>query len=116
MKKIDYKNYKKPSDFMSFKQGENRIRILSSGAIGFQHGMRTAKNFVNLGMCPENQDCIHCKKGYEPKLVWKWIIFDFEDMRVKLLDAGPMIGNQVAGVLGTKHGDPKDYDILIARI
>ncbi len=115
MKKIDYGNYKKPSDFMSFEQGDTQIRIISNGLLGYQHGMNTARGFVNLGICPEDETCEHCKKGYEPKLIWKWIVFDHTDSRVKLLDAGPMIGNQIAEKLGGKHGDPKEYDIVINR-
>lgn len=111
MKKINYSTYKKPTDFISFEQGETRIRVISSGVIGFQHVMKTANRFVNLGPCSETKDCEHCKKGFEPKQAWKWIVFDYTDLRAKLLDAGPMLGNQIC-MLG---GDPQDFDILVTR-
>lgn len=115
MKKITYENYKKPSDFMGLSQGENRIRIVSSGVFGYQHGMKTARGWVNLGVCPEDDTCENCKKGHEPKKVWKWLVFDYSDQRTKLIDAGPMIGNQVCDI-ASKHGDPQEYDILIKRV
>lgn len=114
MKKINYSNYHKPNDFMSFKEGENRIRILSSGIIGFQHVMKTATRFVNLGPCTETKDCEHCKKGNEAKMAWKWIVYDYSSGRVKILDAGPMIGNQICDI-AVINGEPKDYDILVLR-
>src|SRR3954465_1197748 len=112
MKKIEIGNYKKPSDFMSFHEGENRIRVVSNGVMGFQHSMKTANRFINLGPCSETVDCPHCKKGYEPKMSWKWIIYDYEDPRVKILEAGPTIGNWI----GSQKEEPKDYDIIINRI
>jgi len=115
MKTISYENYKKPSDFMSFLEGDNKIRIVSSGVIGFQHGMRTANRFVNLGVCPEDDSCENCRKGYEPKRVWKWIILDYADNRIKILDAGPMLGNQICE-MASVAGDPQTYDILITRV
>lgn len=115
MKTIQYANYKKPSDFMSFIEGQNTIRIVSSGVIGFQHGMRTANRFINLGVCSEDENCENCKKGYEPKRVWKWIIMDYADSRVKILDAGPMLGNQICEIASVS-GDPQEYDLLITRV
>ncbi len=115
MKKIDYTNYKQPSDFMKFELGENKIRIVSTGVIGFQHVMKTANRFINLGICSEDDTCENCQKGYEPKRVWKWIILDHADNRVKILDAGPMLGNQICEIASVE-GDPQEYDILITRI
>jgi hypothetical protein len=115
MKKIEYTNYKKPSDFMSFVEGENKIRIVSSGVVGFQHVMKTANRFVNLGPCSENDSCEHCQKGYEPKMAWKWMLLDYADMKVKILDAGPMLGNQICEIASI-NGDPQDYDIIIVRV
>ena len=108
MKTIKYENYKKPSDFMTFLEGENKIRAVSTGVIGFQHGMRTANRYINLGLCSEDESCENCKKGYEPKRVWKWIVLDYADNRVKILDAGPMLGNQICEL-----GDPQEHDLLI---
>lgn len=114
MKRIDYENYKKPSDFMSFVEGDNKIRIVSTGVIGFQHVMKTANRFINLGLCSEDETCENCRKGYEPKRVWKWIVLDYSDMKIKILDAGPMLGNQICG-MGAVSGDPQGYDVIVNR-
>jgi hypothetical protein len=111
MKKINYQNYKRPSDFMKFEQGENRIRVVSEGVIAMQHGLKTANRYVNLGFCTEKPDCPHCKKGNEPKRVWKWIVFDYANRDVKLLDAGPMLGNQLCEF----GDDPQKFDVIVTR-
>lgn len=96
---------------MKFEQGENRIRVVSEGVIAMQHGLKTANRYVNLGFCTEKVDCPHCKKGNEPKRVWKWIVFDYEGKDVKLLDAGPMLGNQLCEF----GDDPQNFDVIVTR-
>lgn len=114
MKEIDYGTYKKPSDYMKFEQGDNRIRVISKGYIGLQHGLRATKGWVNLGFCTEDDSCIHCKKGNEAKRFWKWVVVDREENQVKLLDAGVMIGDGICQ-LAIKEGDPTKYDIIVNR-
>lgn len=114
MKKIEYKNYKKPSDFIKFEQGDNKIRIISDGLLARFHGTRMRGAYVPLGLCTEDGNCQHCKGGNEPKRVWRWIALDYANKEVKLLDAGPMIGNQICD-LAALSGDPQEYDLLINR-
>jgi hypothetical protein len=114
MKKIDYQTYKKPSDFIKFEQGANTIRIVSTGVIGLQHSLKTANRFVPLGPCTEDSKCEHCNKGYEPKMVWKWLVYDHSDNKVKILDAKVMIGDQICN-LAKKYGDPQNFDIVINK-
>lgn len=99
---------------MKFSQGENTIRIISAGMLGYQHSMKTANRYINLGLCSEDETCEHCQKGYEPKQVWKWIVYDYSDKRVKILDAGPMLGNKICEI-ATIEGDPQEYDLKITR-
>lgn len=112
MHKIDYTNYKKPTDFASFKQGDNLVRIVSSGVMGYQHVMKTANRFVNLGICTEDENCQQCQKGNAPKRCWKWIIY--LDGNVNILDAGAMLGNQICDI-ATEHGDPQEYDLIVNK-
>jgi len=100
---------------MGFVEGENKIRIVSTGVIGFQHVMKTAKRFINLGICSEDENCENCRKGFEPKRIWKWMILDYADNRIKILDAGPMLGNQICEIASIS-GDPQEYDILVNRV
>ena len=100
---------------MKFEDGNNIIRVISTGVVGLQHSMKTANRFINLGPCPEDASCEHCKNGYEPRRVWKWIIFDYADRIVKILDAGPMIGNQICSLASQEQKDPQDFNIVINK-
>lgn len=114
MEKINYKGYKRPSDYVCFEIGENRIRVISSGAMGLQHGLRTANRWVNLGLCT-GDNCEHCAKGNLAKRFWRWIVYDYADAGVKMLDAGPMIGNQICELADKLNDDPQNYDLIIVR-
>lgn len=114
MKTIDYTTYKKPSDYINFPQGNTSIRIISKGYLGMQHGLRSARGWVNLGLCTEDNTCEHCKNGNEAKRFWKWVVVDRSTNEVKLLDAGVMLGNQICEIAKV-NGDPKKYDIVVTR-
>lgn len=96
IKRIDLKNYITPSDYMSFPQGDTRIAIISnSGGMARMHGMRATSGYKNLGICSEDETCEHCKKGYESKLKWIWVIYWIEKGVVRLLEGGKMIGDGI---------------------
>lgn len=114
MQKINYAEYQKPSDYMKFEQGDNRIRIISEGFMGLQHGLRTARGWVNLGECT-GKDCEHCLKGNVPKRFWKWIVADRSIEEVRLLDAGIMIGDQICNIAKGLQGQLK-RDLIVNRV
>lgn len=105
IKQIDIKKYVKPSDYMSFPQGNANIVLLSNGGMAKMHSMKTARGFMNLGVCPEDDTCKHCQKAlsmpedqravYLPKAKWIWPVYSIENDFVRLLEAGPMVGNQI---------------------
>lgn len=111
---IDYKTYKKPTDFLRFEQGDTTIRIISKGALGKRHGMKTANGYVPLGLCTESTDCEQCLKGNEPKRTWRWVAIEVGEKEPKVLDAGPMLGNEICN-LASEHGDPQEYDIVVNK-
>ena len=114
MKKIDYKTYTKPSDFLTLRQGDNPIQIISAGAIGKVHGSRMQGRYIPLGVCTENEACPFCMQGNEPKRVWRWIVIDKLSGETKLLNAGSTIGNEIC-LLAQTVGDPLQYEITISR-
>lgn len=114
MQKIDYKTYEKPSDFIKFNQGENRVRIISDGVFVKRHGMKTATHYIPLGNCTEDGNCEHCAKGLEPKQKWTWVIYSLDKKDVFVLDAGVQIGDQICQI-AKDSGDPKAYDLIILR-
>lgn len=116
MKKIDYNNYKRPSDYVRFEEGDNRVRIVSNGAMGYAHGIKTAGRWVPLGLCTEDSTCKHCKKGNQPKRFWKWIAYDFNSGETRLLDVGPMVGNAICEESSKLKKDAMEMDFIIKRI
>lgn len=114
--KIDYKTYEKPSDFIKFKIGENKIIILSNGGMVKKHGMMTGRGYVPMGDCTETLDCPQCLKGNEPKQKWIWIAYLPLTRQVKVLDVGPQIGNSICEQVQKMQIDPIGYEIIINRI
>lgn len=115
MKRIDYKTYTKPSDFVRFLAGETKLVIVSGGGMVKKHGMKTAKGYIPLGDCTETPECEFCLKGNEPKLKWVWIVFNQKDRQVKVLDVGPMIGDAICKEAQEKGIDPNGYEVIINR-
>jgi hypothetical protein len=116
MKKIDYTTYKKPTDFIKFQPGDNKIRIISDGLLARFHGTRMGGRYVPLGLCSESGDCPHCLGGNEAKRVWRWVAYDYATKEVKLLDAGPMIGDQICVKAVERKQDPQEFDLIINKV
>jgi len=115
MHKIDYTNYKKPTDFTHFEQGDTILRIISSGGMVKKHGMKTASGYIPLGDCTETPDCEQCLKGNEPKLKWIWIAYIRKTKEVKILDVGAMIGDAICKMAQEHKKDPQEFDVVINR-
>ena len=113
MKKIDYETYVKPSAFYRIKTGENRLRIVSSGILCYEHGLATGKGYIPMGICTEDSRCEQCAKGNEPKLRYKWLVYDFSVKQVKVLAVGPKIGDEIC-MIG-KAEARMSFEILINR-
>lgn len=116
MKKIDYATYQKPSRFVKFGQGDTRVRIVSSGVIVYEHGMSTKRGFVPMGTCSEDLNCKQCKKGNDPSLKYKWIVFLPETQEVKVLSVGPQVGDEIC-VIGKQEDDAgrPTFEVIITR-
>jgi hypothetical protein len=108
IKSIDLKTYIKPSDYIKFSQGDTTLTIVSKGGgMAKIHSMKTSKGFINLGICTEDSTCEHCKKGYEAKLKWIWVVYWKEKKAVRLLEAGTQIGDGICQV--TQKGGLEDF-------
>lgn len=112
--KIDYQNYITPSDYIKFDQGETKIRIVSAGGMCLMHGMRTARGYVNMGMCAENDTCEQCKKGNEAKQRWMWIVFLPKYRVVRLMETGKKLGDSICK-LALKVDDIQNYELIVTR-
>lgn len=112
---INYGEYITPSDYLKFEEGETTIRVISKGGLCKMHGMKTARGFINLGICPENDTCENCKKNYEAKTRWIWVVYLPAYDVVRLLEVGKKVGDAICK-LGRKNGDPQAYDLIVTRI
>jgi len=116
MKQISYTNYKKPSDYLSFLEGDTKFVIISNGYFIKRHGMKTGNGYIPMPDCTEKPDCPSCLKGNEPKQKWTWIVYSRDDKRVYVLDAGPMIGNQIC-IQAQKGGfDPLNREVKVNKV
>lgn len=113
MIKIDYKNYETPTDYMKVKEGTTIIRILSDGYIARKHGLKTNNRWIPLGECL-GIGCEHCAKNNIPKISYIWIVLDRTNKKVRLLDAGKLLGDGLTRFF-RDNGDPQTYDVQIER-
>lgn len=109
VKRIEYQNYEKPSDYWSIPEGDSKIRVVSDGFMFTEYGINTSTGWKPI------EASIAKKKGLEGKLRYAWIVFVYESKKVKILSKGPMLGDSIAKI-GKKNGDPINYDLIVTRI
>jgi hypothetical protein len=115
MQKIDYPNYKPMSDYMRFPEGDTHIRILTSGARGYEHERKIGSKFIPLGECV-GLGCTYCAEGNKRKKVYVWIAYDLTAKEVKVLKTGKVLGEAIceyAQVKGIQTG--AEFDLIINR-
>jgi hypothetical protein len=118
LKKISYKDYITPSDYMKFDEGDTQVAIVSNGGMCRMHGMRTAKGYVNMGMCSEDSKCEQCKDNREAKLRWMWIVYLPKYKVVRLMETGKKLGDQIcklAQKLEEAEDDIQNYLINVHK-
>jgi len=113
MTKIDYKTYQKPSNFAKLSLGDNQILIVSDGIMCYEHGMVSGGQYIPLGTCSETIDCEQCKKGYEAKLRYKWVVYLPEINDVRVLSVGPKTGDEICQI-AIKEG-VRNFELVINR-
>lgn len=115
MKVIDYRTYEKPSHYIKFRVGPNRFRIVSKGYMGYEHGTKVSGKYTYLGRCSQNLSCEHCRRGNDPKLKYKWIIYTTEvnGLGVRLLSCGPRIGDKLCKM--AKLESTSTFDVIVNR-
>lgn len=98
MRKIEYRTYKRPSNFVKLEQGDNRVKVVSEGYIGFEHVTVIDKKFIPLGPCTQSSKCEFCKKKNEPRLRYKWVVYLPETQEIKILAVGVEIGDEICQI------------------
>jgi len=115
MEVINYETYQKPSDYHKFDEGETVLRILTKGAIGQTVGLRMGGKFTPLGWAEEEQAKNAIAKGAKVKKTYRWVAWNYKTSKVRLLDAGVMLGDGICE-LAKVNGDPTTYDIIVKAI
>jgi hypothetical protein len=120
MEKINYKVYKKPTDFLKLAQGDNVIRIVSDGFIATVYGMRTGDRWVRFGeSIPDKTLQTAKEKGYTDSIKaarrWVWIGLNRASGHIGILEVGPTVGDTICQIAQEKECDPKDIDLLVKK-
>jgi len=112
----DYNIPDASTGYMKFKLGENRFRVLSSAIVGFEswideEGKRKPLRWrMGVDMPVE-------KIGDDPKHFWAFVVFNYKDEKVQILEITQKgIMKSIKALTNDEDwGDPKDYDIVVTR-
>lgn len=108
LSKIEGK-FEKPSKYIRFKVGDNRIRILSEPYQYYVVGKKTARGFVRV-VLEDGVEVPEFLRDVEPKLTFGFVIFDHTTEHFKVLECGPMLGVQLVELVRQKW--PEEYKAL----
>ena len=116
MKKVDLDNYEKPTRFIKFKVGDNPVRILSDIYLYRKLGIRAGGRYVPH-ILRDGQPIPDLFKGHteNPKLQYGAIVLDRATEDIKILEVGPILGDQIAQMLKAKSGEYKKHDLVVSR-
>lgn len=119
-------DYKIPetSNYMKFKQGTNKFRILSSAIVGYEYWNTSNKPIRSRTPFDELPADIKMVKSEKGELVpskinhfWAFVIYNFDAKRIQVLELtqkGIMEYIQML-VSNPDWGSPKDYNITVVR-
>jgi hypothetical protein len=119
MKFSEYKTadekYGLGSDWMTLKEGDNKIRIVSEFEdYGSHYNLETKKSVICIG----KDKCPLCQEGDNPRVQFLGWVIDRSDGRVKLLRIGYKIFQQIGDFAKSEEyafDTVPDYDITIKR-
>lgn len=116
--------YEVPStegNYMKFKKGENKFRILSSPIIGFEYWIEEGGKKKPIRK-RSNEDIVLAEVPEPDKIrhFWAMVVFDHSDEKVKILEVTQKIVLKALTALAKDEdwGDPKGdkgYDIVVTR-
>lgn len=111
--KIDLEKYEKPSKFIKWKIGENRIRVTSEPYLYQVVGKRTANGFVRH-ILEDGVDVPEFLRDATPKTTYGFVVFSFESGHFHIIETGTMLGHQLTELIKTKYPEEfKTMDIIV---
>lgn len=112
--KINLSTYVKPSRFLKWKQGDNRIRVLTDGYIYNVLGKRTSRGYVRhiVG----DGETPRFLQDADPKTTYGFVVYSHDTGHFHVLETGPMLGDMLVKLLQEKPDEEyKTTDIIVTR-
>lgn len=111
--KIDLTKYEKPSKFIAWSQGDNRIRVLTEPYMYQVVGKRTANGYVRH-VLEDGIEVPEFLKDVAPKLTYGFVVFDHDDGHFHIIETGPMLGHSLTELVKSKYPEEyKAFDIIV---
>lgn len=98
------KKYPMGGNWMTLKEGDNRIRLVSDCVDYGNHYLPNANKSV---ICIGKEKCAFCKKGIDPSVQFLAWVIDREDGKLKLFRFGYKIYKQIVAY---KNNDEYEFD------
>jgi len=114
-------DYKLPetSNYMRFKEGDNKFRVLSSAITGWEYWTTDNKPVRNRESWNTVPDNIKTEKDGSVRInhFWAFVIWNYEAQKIQILELTQKgIMKYIQGLVkNPKWGDPKGYDIVVNR-
>lgn len=107
--------FEKPTKFIKFHAGDNRIRILSEPYQYYVLGKRTANGYIQH-VVEDGVEVPEFFQGVEPKLVFGFVVFSHESGHFHVLETGSMLGVPLVELIRQHWPDEyKALDIIVNK-
>ena|SRR3972149_7425048 len=121
MKKVNPSEYIKPSLFMSWDEGENRIRVLDGIYEYKKWGTKAAGRYIsqiifNPDAPVEPMFTRPDKNGNipTPKRCWGFVIYSHKAKEFRVLESGPRLGHPLSELIKS-DAEFKEKDIIVTK-
>lgn len=102
-------------DFIKLQTGQNQMRIVSKPSLVDVHWEKSVDGSTKKLTCL-GRECPICKAGKVPMQRYQVKVIDRTDGKVKVLEGGTTIFNQVKNLaMDPEYGNPEMYDIKVTK-
>lgn len=112
LKKLEGK-FEKPSRYIKFKVGDNRIRVLSEPYQYYVLGIRTARGYLQH-VIEEGVEVPDLFANAKPKVMFGFVVYSHDSGHFHVLETGPMLGVPLVQMVQEKYPEEyKAFDIIV---
>lgn len=116
MKSVDPAKYVKPSRFVKFDDGENRIRLVSNLFLYQKYGVKAGGRYISeILRAGKKPNEVFVRSQAEPKQQWGWVAYHVTQKRMGVLECGPMLGDILAKMMKESPDTFKQRDIIVTK-